>query len=469
MPLVLTSLLLALAVFAAASYWSQNTSEVAVTILTVKRHSFAMQIHERGTVRPVRVAQIKSQISSNQAKLVWMHEEGLAVKRGEIVARFDTKPFNDALAVAEQTLIDSRTRLAGIEKALQLQREDNTAKLEAAKRKREIALIKSQDLREGTGALERHRRTLAIDQAERTLRIAKAELADFDELLAQGHVSQREREKVSDVEQQKREQLALVRAELENFDRYERPRLTREAELLVDAAETEVARVRRVAGLELKRWDDELLKHRRDYRVAELQLKKARRDLQNCDVRAPIGGTLFHVELPKQRTRSKAQTGDAIWIGQTFMEIPDTSELKIELQVREVDIARLAPGMSARVEFDALPDRNFTATLRNVGSLAERGADDSVQRYNAELRIVDAPSELRVGMSANVHIVYKELSDVVAVPVNAIEYRDGSAWVDRQQGEHVVPTKVTLGDVGLKLVQVTAGLQVGEQIVTGTQ
>ncbi|MDH3714043.1 MAG: efflux RND transporter periplasmic adaptor subunit [Gammaproteobacteria bacterium] len=469
MPLFLASLLVALAAFAAASYWTQNTVQPTVSTLTVQRHSFTLQIHERGTVRPARVAPVKSLISSNQAKLVWMHEEGQMVKRGQIVARFDTKPFNDALITAEQSVIDSRTRINATEKALQLQREDNTAKLEAANRKREIALIKSQDLREGTGALERQRRTLAIDQAQRSVRIAMAELADFDELFTQGHVSQRERDKVADVAQQMREQLAMTRAELDNFDRYERPRLTREAELLVDAAETEVARVRRVAGLELNRWESELLKHRRDLRVAEQQLAKARRNLENCDVRAPIDGILFYVEVPQQRQRRKAQTGDAIWIGQTFMEIPDTSELKIELRVREVDIARLAPGMPARVEFDALPDRGFSGTLRSVGSLAERRAEDSVQRYNAEVRISDPSPDLRVGMSANIQIAYKDLHDVIAVPVSAIEYRDGDAWVQRQESGRAVPTKVTLGDVGLELVEVTAGLSAGDRIVIGAQ
>jgi RND family efflux transporter MFP subunit len=398
-----------------------------------------------------------------------MHEEGQTVKRGQIVARFDTKPFNDALITAEQSVTDSRTRLNATEKALQLQREDNTAKLEAANRKREIAVIKSQDLREGTGALERQKRTLAIDQAKRSLRIAMAELADFDELLAQGHVSQRERDKIADVAQQMREQLAMTRAELDNFDRYERPRLTREAELLVDAAQTEVARVRRVAGLELKRLENELLKHRRDLRVAEQQLAKTRKNLENCDVRAPIDGTLFYVELPQQRERRKAQTGDAIWIGQIFMEIPDTSELKVELRVREVDIARLTPGMPARVEFDALPDRRFTGTLRSIGSLAERRAEDSVQRYNAEVRISDPSPDLRVGMSANIQIAYKDLRDVIAVPVSAIEYRDGHAWVQRRETERVVPAKVTLGDVGLNLVAVTAGLNEGDRIVIGAR
>ncbi len=468
MPAILVSLLLAMAAFAAASYWAQSAPPAVLGTLTVQRHSFALQINERGTVRPARVIPVKSEISSNQAKLVWMHEEGQAVKRGEIVARFDTKPFNDALVTAELAVTDARTRLAGTEKAMQLQREDNAAKLEAANRKLEIASIKSQDLREGTGALERRKRVVGIEQAERNLRIATAELADFDELLAQGHVSQRERDKVADTTQQASESLALARAELENFDRYEQPRLTREAELLVDAAQTEVARVRRVAGLELKRWENELLKYRRDLRIAETQLAKARRNLEHCDVRAPLAGTLFHVELPQQRDRRKAQTGDAIWIGQTFMEIPDTSELKIDLQVREVDIARLAVGMAAEVEFDALPGQRFTGTLRNIGSLAER-ADDSVQRYYAEVRIHDPSPDLRVGMSANIRITYRTLDDVLAVPVSAIEYRDGHAWVQLQDGERRVPTRVTLGAVGTQLVEVESGLSAGERISVRAQ
>ena len=64
---------------------------------------------------------------------------------------------------------------------------------------------------------------------------------------------------------------------------------------------------------------------------------------------------------------------------------------------------------------------------------------------------------------------FRRFSVVVRGSELAIEYRDGHAWVQRQLGERVAPSKVTLGAVGIELVEVTAGLNAGDTIVVQAQ
>ena len=374
----------------------------------------------------------------------------------------------DILEKAEQTLVDAQAKVKNAEQAVQLQREENDARMEAVNRKLEIARIKADDLRNGSGKLSRRKLKLAIEQAERKLAIAVLEQQDYDELVNSGHVSQREYDKVADARKQRGEQLNLARAELDNFDSFELPRLLREAELLVDEANSEAARVVRTITLELKQRENDLGKRKHDLKVAREQWVRARQNVANCDIRAPIGGTLLYLELPHQGQSQKPQLGDAIWYRQAFMAIPDTRDLVVEMQVREIDLARLQVGAPADISLDAFPGKTYPGELLSVGSVAEQGrAVDSIQRFGGQVRFAEAPDGVHIGMSADVRIVIRELVDVLAVPLQAVSYRDNQPGVFVRSGKRSEWRTIEPGAMGTRWVEVRDGLQRGEQVEVG--
>jgi HlyD family secretion protein len=111
-----------------------KVGERKISLLQVGKKSFVLTIMERGIVSPARISPISSQISSNQAKIVWLVKEGTSVKKGTLVARFDTKPFMDSLLKAEQDFADANATFLASEKLLSLQREEESGKTEEAVR-----------------------------------------------------------------------------------------------------------------------------------------------------------------------------------------------------------------------------------------------------------------------------------------------------------------------------------------------
>ncbi|MFC1772288.1 efflux RND transporter periplasmic adaptor subunit [Pseudomonadota bacterium] len=454
------------AAYVAWSMWDIGKYAAAERTIAVQRKSFALEVKERGVVRPARVVPVKSVIMSNQAKLVWLHKEGEAVKKGQIVARFDTKPFIDAMEKAEQNLADTEAQLVSAEKALLLQKEENEGKIEAANRELEIASIKADDLRHGTGQLNREELSKELNQAKRVYRLAESELNDFEIMLVKGHVSQRERDTAANKLASAEEALELAQHRADNFDRFEMPRLLREADLMIDAATKEQERVQRTSELELKRRQSAVVKKQRDIKAAQKQYDKAKEDLKNSDVRAPIDGTLLYVKLPNTESRRKAQVGDAIWLGQKFMEIPDTSELVVEINIREVDVTKLQPGMAALVELDAFSGEEFTGKVESIESLASADRDNEHLRYfRTRIRLQESAPTSLVGMSANVTITYRYLRDVLAIPTAGIHYRAGSAAARVRNGEEVVFVPVKLGAIGSDWAEVASGLKEGDQVI----
>ncbi len=441
---------------------SAGSSAAAVTTVVVAKQSFSLEVVARGTVKPAKVVAIKSLISSNQAQLIYLHEEGVPVNAGLVIARFDTKPFMDRLLAAEQEVADTRTLLLAAQKAIHLQEEEYAGRFDAAQRNLEIAKIKLQDLKEGAGKLKRQQLQQKLQQDKRACDLARSELEDFEFLLQKGHVSKRERDKVADRLRSLEESLTLAESGLVNFEQYELARSLREAELLVEGSRTEQDRLRRTAVIDHQRLEADQEKRRRDVTVAEQRLEKATQDVANCDVAAPIQGVLLHTTLPRPEGLRKIQIGDAIWFGQTFIEMPDTRELIIEMDVREIDVAKLKAAMSARIYMDALPSQPFGGTLVGVADMArEDPAAGSIRSFRARVKMTDASADLHIGMSANVSIAYHTVKDVLAIPVAAISYKQGAPMVEMDSGRL---QKVALGAIGQEWAEVKEGLKLSDKI-----
>lgn len=174
--------------------------------------------------------------------------------------------------------------------------------------------------------------------------------------------------------------------------------------------------------------------------------------------------------VPREGTRRKVQVGDAVWLGQTFMEIPDTSRLALEIEVREIDVIRMQQGLEATVRLDAKPNQAIKGEVSHIGALAkasERNPD--IRSFTARINLApDAieGSTVYAGMSASAEIIWGGIEQQIAVPTASIALR----------GEHTVVNVVNVDndqaqwqiiETGLsneQWTQVTSGLNTGVTI-----
>lgn len=446
---------------------ADNAEELSESsVVKIETRSFTLEVVDRGVVSPARISPISSQISSNQAKIVWLVKEGAVVRKGMIVARFDTKPFDDSLLKAEQAYADAQAVYLTSEKMLFLQKEEEAGKIEEAERKLEIAEIQADNTNNGSGPLKRRMLEQKLHQAERGLEISRSELSDLEVLLKKGHVSLRERDKALDKVSTANEQLDVAKAELDNFDAYVWPKMEREAELLVNGARSNLTRVRRTAELLIQNREAELEKNRRMVENKRGALNQAKVDLANCEILSPTDGILLYAEIPRDSGKRKVQIGDSVWVGQTFLQVPDTTALIAEINVREVDVAQISPGMTAYLEVDAFPGRIFSGRVESVASLARDDDENSnVRRFYTRIPFLDDTAMIHVGMSVTARIVYRQLDSVIAVPIGSVVYKQSQTFVRKKESDGFIEVPVTLGARGQLWFEVLDGLQVGDHVV----
>lgn len=459
-------LLLLMVVWEGRFFWSVAPAESSIKTYTqVTREDLSVSLIERGLLRPAKVEQIKSHISSNQAQLVWCIDEGEEVSKDQIIARFDTKPFMDRMERAEQQLADAVATLDSAGKNLAAKKVEGRGRIEAAERQLDIARIKADDVLNGSGRLQRRQLESKLEQTVRVLNVAEQEQTDMEVLLNKGHVSRREYEQSVNAALSARDSRDLVQEELANFDQYEWPRMTREAQLVIEAAEKDLSQTKRIAELELQRAHGEIVKLKRDQSRAEKRLDAAMADVAACDVRASIDGTLLYKELPRPEGRRKVQIGDNIWQGQTFMEIPDTSGMIVEIEVREIDVAKLSKGLNAQIELDALPGKNFNGEVESINSLAlEQENQPGVRTFNTIIRLNEITPGMHAGMSANVRIQYLQIKNTLVIPLQALSYDESGSSVLAAKDDGEISVPVIVGALSEEKVQILGGLRDGDKI-----
>jgi HlyD family secretion protein len=200
--------------------------------------------------------------------------------------------------------------------------------------------------------------------------------------------------------------------------------------------------------------------------------------------------------------------------GSFIMTLSDMSVVTAEVKVDETDIVNVKLGQDADITIDAVPGKIFKGKVTEIGSqatlrssgLATTQSTTSTQEakdFKVVVRLDNPPDNLRPGLSTTAKIKTAEKKSVIAIPIQALAVRTrkdleeaaknakgqsnsgvtlaapplaapGDPKKDEVQGVFVVNGKkaffrpVETGITGVTDIEVTKGLQVGDEIVVGS-
>lgn len=202
--------------------------------------------------------------------------------------------------------------------------------------------------------------------------------------------------------------------------------------------------------------------------VLSLQAKveQAQADVANLEaqyaksfVRAPFDGVVTKVD---------PEIGDVVSGGQQLFAIMGGQSFKVEVNVPEANIAKIALGNKASITLDAYgEDVVFPATVILIDP-AETVVE-GVPTYKVTLQFDSKDDRIRSGMTANIDIIVGSKENVVGVPFRAVLEKDGKQYVRvvNADGKTFTEVPVTTGIKGSEgLVEIVSGIASGTTIVT---
>lgn len=184
------------------------------------------------------------------------------------------------------------------------------------------------------------------------------------------------------------------------------------------------------------------------------ELKRWQELYRPTPIIAPIDGTII---LRNAEPGQTFQSQDAVLVM--------SDRLIVRGQVDETDIARIKLHQPARITLDAYSDRPFDGSVYHIAYEAKNV--NNVITYEVDVLPDAVPSFMRSGMTANLSFVVASRRDVVLVPAEAIQSRDGRTQVLVPSGADAEATEreIKLGISDGSRVEVLAGLNAGDKVL----
>ncbi len=109
----------------------------------------------------------------------------------------------------------------------------------------------------------------------------------------------------------------------------------------------------------------------------------------------------------------------------TLMTIADLTQMRVAVQVNEVDINKVQVGQAAEVTFSSIENLVLNAQVEHIAALATGSSSGDnmgggVVTYEVDLVIPEPDPRVKPGMTARVKIVSERLVDVLTVPAGAL-------------------------------------------------
>jgi len=217
---------------------------------------------------------------------------------------------------------------------------------------------------------------------------------------------------------------------------------------------------------ELDQAENELAVARAELKRADATIAYAKFNVEQCTIRSPING----IVLKKYREQGDTiNFGGAIQAGggtTDIVQLADTADMRVEVDINQSDIAKIAIGTPATIVPDAHPDHAFDATVVKIYPAADRQKGTvkiEAKIMQADLKIIKPEMSAKVTFMASARQTQEAPMVLVAKKAVMEDGASPTVWVVR--GGIATRVPVTLGREFQDGIEIKSGLGGGELVI----
>jgi HlyD family secretion protein len=200
---------------------------------------------------------------------------------------------------------------------------------------------------------------------------------------------------------------------------------------------------------------------------AQYDVLRAERALTQMSQRAPSAGTISLLQHWGGSGMVTYRPGDRAWPGAAIAELPDATTLRITARVDETERGRLAPQQPVTVQLNAIPDRQFSGHIEQIGAIASLDFNSGwpiTRNFILEVGIDQTDPRFKPGITGEVTVVVDKVANAIILPAQALFQKSGQnvayVWHGGEFEERVVEVGRRSGD---KIV-VAKGVSAGDKV-----
>jgi HlyD family secretion protein len=227
-----------------------------------------------------------------------------------------------------------------------------------------------------------------------------------------------------------------------------------QAALSAQQAQVETARVQiATTDSQVRLAETQIEQQRSAQRMAQMRLDDTR-------IVAPFSGYISqrNLDVGAAVSNQAAATSNAS-IG--ILTLQEINPVKVQLEVPERDVARVAVGNVVRLTSDAYPGRQFSGKVARV----VHALDPRTRTMGVEIDIPNPEDLLKPGMYARVDLLLEVRRDALMLPLEALTGGEGRPTVLVVRDGKVAVSPVELGPTDGPVVQVTKGVAPDSDVI----
>jgi len=424
------------------SAWQSSRNSAARPNLIVDQVSRGMFDHivlEQGELESSSnvdiICQVRARNGGQGTPILWVVDEGTAVKSGDKLVELDDSALKTALRDKRIVVIGAEAQVAAAEAAV------------------EQAKIARQEYLEGLFETEERAIQSEMAIAEQELRKAQLALQSSERLVARGLVKSLQLEADQFAVANSRNMLQAAENRLRVLQNLTRQKMLVQFDSAIDSAEAALAAA--LGSLEEEQTD----------------MRDIQKQIELCTMTAPADGIVIHANTYSSRgggAEVVIEPGSIIRERQPIIRLPDPRRMQVRAKVNESRITLIEPGMPAKIRVDAVSNMELAGRVVKVNRYAEPGSwfSTTIKEYATIIEIIDPPASIRTGMTAEVQIFVERQRDSLQVPIQAIYEHGGKMFSLVKRSDSEFETReVKIGATNDKNATILEGVNENETVV----
>jgi multidrug resistance efflux pump len=209
-------------------------------------------------------------------------------------------------------------------------------------------------------------------------------------------------------------------------------------------------------------------------RILEIQrdrameaMRYAQSNASKMIVHSPMAGVVVYNTIWLGNGRmGTVQQGDQVRPGLPFMAVVDPSQMEVRVELNQVDLLKVHPGLRAKMHLDAYPGIELGATLEDISPLGHNGQfSEAVRVFAARFSVQGTDPRLLPDLSAALDLDLGSQESALMVPCQSVQWDSEShpfVWVENS-GSFEKRT-VKTGARNATEVMILSGLREGDII-----
>jgi HlyD family secretion protein len=437
-------------------------------LVTVTRGEIRITVTEGGDLESGNPVIIRSPIEG-RTTIIDMVPEGSYVKEGDFLIRLDSANLEDRLNTTESALERARSDWAQAKESVEIQQKKNSENIKSA----DTAWILAKRALEGyieseyPLELKRLRSEVLLSEADMVSKKGIAEASD--RLFKKKFLSGTDLERDQLNYKRAAEQFEIAKGQLELLENWTKPDQIKRLQTDAEIKQLALERVKQQATSEMLQQKDVLGARERAHKLALEARDKVKAQFESVELHAPTSGLVVYAREKRRRHSG----GEPISVGtevrerEEIIRLPDLSKMRVEVDIHESAIKKVAQGQPANVRVDAIQNKVFPGTVQHVSlvpSSQSSWMNPDLKVYTVMVSVDVEVDGIKPGMHAQAEILVGEVADALQIPVQAVHQSGDRSFVFVPNGKETELREVKLGQNNISMVQVLEGLEEGDQV-----